>query len=53
MVLVPRVPNYILSASEADVKWPLSDFEEEQLRAIGAEWTEELVRRAKEQRLVT
>ena len=45
---IPRVPNFLRTTSGQLM--PLSAFEEAGLRAMGAEWIENLVRRAKEQR---
>lgn len=43
---IPMVPNFI---TVRGVKLPVSDFEEETLREVGKEWTENLIKRAKEQ----
>lgn len=43
-IKTPRVPNFILT----DYKpIPIENFTEEELREIGKDWTEELVRHAK------
>lgn len=46
-VQVPLVPNFLRTASGT---CPVSDFDDESLRAIGKAWTEDLIARAKEQR---
>lgn len=43
---VPSVPNFILG-KEKGQKWSISEFSETDLREIGAEWTEKLIREAK------
>lgn len=58
-LLLPSIPNYIIAESnpvqrqdgfsEAP-KFGIEELTDEQLRALGAEWTEELVRRARHKR---
>lgn len=59
-VKVPMVPNFIFSkdrslrtanvSTSGDPMLPLSSFTDDQLREIGALWTESLIKRANEQR---
>jgi len=45
-IICPSTPNFIrVVGVEGSIS--ISDFSEEELREIGQEWTEELVRRAK------
>lgn len=46
-IKVPRVPNFLMT--ESGTTMPVSAFTEEGLRALGAEWIENLVARSKEQ----
>ena len=48
IVKVPRVPNFLILEDESQ-KLPVSAFDEDALRQLGAEWTEALVKRAREQ----
>ncbi len=45
----PTVPNFILTE---DLKQPIAiaDFTEDELRQIGTEWTQELIRKARVRR---
>lgn len=47
-VRVPKVPNFLLM--DNDQKLPLSAFTEDGLRELGKAWTDNLLKRAKEQR---
>ncbi len=45
---IPLTPNFIQTGSGNDNGiLPISDFTEEELREIAAEWTEELIKKAK------
>lgn len=47
-IQIPSIPNYILFNDGAKQNTlPISAFSEEELRAIGAQWTEELVKKSK------
>ena len=48
IVRVPRVPNFLLLEDDSQ-KLPVSAFDEDALRQLGAAWTEALVKRAREQ----
>jgi hypothetical protein len=45
-VRVPLTPNSLSVAGEKDAR-PISDFTEAELRQLGAEWTEQLVKKAR------
>lgn len=45
-IKIPAIPNYIVISDSAKV--PISKLNESELREIGALWTEELVRIARE-----
>ena len=47
-VVIPRVPNFILTAGE--MKLPLSAFDDAGLLEIAKQWTANLLERAAEQR---
>lgn len=47
MIKVPKVPNFFIM--DNGEKIPISAVKEEYLREIGESWTEDLIRRAKEQ----
>jgi len=50
-VVVPNVPNYFKVRSTNDeLSVPISEISEKDLKAIGKEWTEALVRKAKSSR---
>jgi len=50
-VVVPSVPNYLKILSTNDeLSVPISEISEKDLRALGKEWTEALVRKAKKTR---
>lgn len=48
-IKIPMVPNYVFS-EEKNVQYSVSEFTDEQLKEIGRQWTENLIKRAKEQR---
>ena len=45
-IKVPAIPNYIILSSDAKIH--ISKLSEKELRKIGNDWTEELVRIAKQ-----
>ncbi len=53
-VKTPKVPNFLLCTNSAGAlngsKLPLSALDEEGLRAMGEQWTLDLINRATEQR---
>lgn len=49
IVEIPRVPNFLRTSPEG-AAFPLRACTDEDLRVIGAAWTEGLIKRAKEQR---
>lgn len=46
-VIIPFIPVYLRSGS---IKISITDFNEDQLRQIGKEWTEALIKKAKDER---
>lgn len=48
-IKIPRVPNFLLG--ENNYSFPVKHFTEKQLRQIGKEWTQDLIKRAKQQRI--
>lgn len=46
-VRIPQVPNFLILSDDSKV--PVSAITEQGLREIGAQWTDDLVARAKEQ----
>lgn len=46
---IPRVPNFLITT--AGMSMPLSAFTEDGLRQVAAEWTQNLLERAAEQRM--
>lgn len=50
---VPAIPNFVrnlVKGRDKAILVPISDFTEEELRQIGKEWTEKLVKQAKKKR---
>lgn len=47
-VQIPKVPNFIRVGYGERMMISVAEFSEEELRAIGHEWTEALIKRAKE-----
>ena len=49
-IKTPRVPNFILHEGTGN-PIPIADFTDDELRAIGAKWTNELVALAQKRRV--
>lgn len=44
-IKIPALPNFLLT--ERDEPIPVADFTEEELREVGGEWVEKLVKKSK------
>lgn len=47
-IKIPTIPNFLNVEDRNDISIPISEISEEDLRKIGEEWTEKLVKKSKE-----